>query len=151
MFIAPLSPEVTVPVSLKEVGGYIEKQVAYLSGEAWLHDLSIHHPFASFFQTSTVVFLLSRGPRGRVQRHHHPPRMLRFQRHSRGSFGQSLFIPDSHPSVRPPPPPPPPAGGAPLYSAVHQKSCHMHSEQLKCLLSVESDTLSLPRLPREQS
>jgi len=28
-------PEVTVPVSLKEVGGYIEKQVAYLTGEAW--------------------------------------------------------------------------------------------------------------------
>lgn len=28
-----LLAEVTVPVSMKEVGGYIEKQVAYLSGE----------------------------------------------------------------------------------------------------------------------
>lgn len=36
MFIAPLFIEVTVPVSMKEVGGYIEKQVAYLSGEARL-------------------------------------------------------------------------------------------------------------------
>lgn len=28
--------EVTVPVSMKEVGGYIEKQVAYLSGDTLL-------------------------------------------------------------------------------------------------------------------
>lgn len=32
---AYLFPEVTVPVSMKEVGGYIEKQVAYLSGETF--------------------------------------------------------------------------------------------------------------------
>lgn len=31
--------EVTVPVSLKEVGGYIEKQVAYLSGECSFYDI----------------------------------------------------------------------------------------------------------------
>lgn len=30
-----LPAEVTVPVSMKEVGGYIQKQVAFLSGESW--------------------------------------------------------------------------------------------------------------------
>lgn len=49
MFITPLSTEVTVPVSMKEVGGYIEKQVAYLSGEALVNYFIINHPFASFF------------------------------------------------------------------------------------------------------
>lgn len=85
-----------------------------------------------------VLYPLSRGPWGRFQCHHHPPRMLCFQRHSRGSFGQSLYIPDSHPSVRTPPPPPPP-GVAPLCSAVHQKVHHMH--RLKCLLSSVLDVL----------
>lgn len=31
------SSEVTTPLSMKEVGGYIEKQVAYLSGESSQH------------------------------------------------------------------------------------------------------------------
>ncbi|CAG09815.1 unnamed protein product, partial [Tetraodon nigroviridis] len=38
-----------VPVSMKEVGGHIEKQVAYLSGEALVKYFSVNHPFASFF------------------------------------------------------------------------------------------------------
>lgn len=33
--ISLLYPEVSIPVSMKEVAGYIEKQVAYLSGEGW--------------------------------------------------------------------------------------------------------------------
>lgn len=41
MFIPPLSTEATVPVSMKEVGGYIEKQVAYLSGEALVDSFSV--------------------------------------------------------------------------------------------------------------
>lgn len=49
MFVSPLSIEVTVPVSMKEVGGYIEKQVAYLSGEALLNYFSINHTFATCF------------------------------------------------------------------------------------------------------
>lgn len=49
VFIVPLFIEVTVPVSMKEVGGYIEKQVAYLSGEAQFNDFSINHTFAAFF------------------------------------------------------------------------------------------------------
>lgn len=49
MFIVPLFTEVTVPVSMKEVGGYIEKQVAYLSGEARLNEFSINHTFAAYF------------------------------------------------------------------------------------------------------
>lgn len=48
VFIVPLFIEVTVPVSMKEVRGYIEKQVAYLSGEAPLNDFSINHTFAAF-------------------------------------------------------------------------------------------------------
>lgn len=46
-FFSPLSIEVTAPVSMKEVGGYIEKQVAYLSGEALLNYFSINHTFAT--------------------------------------------------------------------------------------------------------
>lgn len=34
---------------MKEVGGHIEKQVAYLSGEALVQYFSVNHPFASFF------------------------------------------------------------------------------------------------------
>lgn len=49
LFITPFSAEVTVPVSMKEVGGYIEKQVAYLSGEALGNYFSINHPFTSIF------------------------------------------------------------------------------------------------------
>lgn len=47
MFIVPLFIEVMVPVNMKEVGGYIEKQAAYLSGETWLNDFSINHTFAA--------------------------------------------------------------------------------------------------------
>lgn len=37
----PVFPEVTVPMSMKEVGGFIEKQVAYLSGKNAIKDHSL--------------------------------------------------------------------------------------------------------------
>lgn len=49
MFITPLFTEVTVPMSIKEVEGYIEKQVAYMSGETLVNCFSFNHPFPSFF------------------------------------------------------------------------------------------------------
>ena len=112
-----LLAEVTVPLSLKEVGGYIEKQVAYLSGEAsltqhplsaglvliWLSDLLFEFLVAKvkLWNLTDCPFYIPRGPRGRLQCHHHAPRMLSFQWHSRGSFSQSLYVPHAHPSVRP--------------------------------------------------
>lgn len=97
---------------MKEVGGYIEKQVAYLSGETSfsyyhsvkssicfsLFDRNLSHPINNLLLSA--VFPL-RGSWGGLQCHHHPPRMLSFQWHSRGSFSQSIHIPNSHPSVRP--------------------------------------------------
>lgn len=58
MCVVPLSIEVTVPVSMKEVGGYIEKQVAYLSGEARLNDFSINHTFVVIFKKMYLLGLL---------------------------------------------------------------------------------------------
>lgn len=97
--------EVTVPVSMKEVGGYIEKQVAYLSGETAViifgHTLSVHVSMSGVSCTCKrlVLFIVSRGSWGRLQRHSHTPRMLSFQWHTWGSFSQSLYIPHSHSSV----------------------------------------------------
>lgn len=65
MFIVPLFVEVTVPVSMKEVGGYIEKQVAYLSGEARLNDFSINHTFAAFFKNKVHAWFTFPCPGGR--------------------------------------------------------------------------------------
>lgn len=48
-----------------------------------------------------VCICLLRWSWRRLQRHHHPPGMLSFQRHTRGGFRQSLYIPHPHPSVCP--------------------------------------------------
>lgn len=99
-----LLPEVSVPVSMKEVGGYIEKQVAYLSGEDFLlisftKNRSGHSVILGLLKKGIAHLVFPRGPWGRLQCHHHPPRVLGFQWHPGGSFSQSLLVPHSHPSV----------------------------------------------------
>lgn len=94
------SSEVTTPLSMKEVGGYIEKQVAYLSGESsetyWMTSLAL--AYVCVFNC-ILNLSFSRRPWGRFQCHCHPPRVLGFQWHSRGSFVQSVYVPHPHPSV----------------------------------------------------
>lgn len=59
------------------MGGYIEKQVAYLSGETVLFNLPVDSVSSTSVQVplfdSHSMPLVPRGPWERLQRYHHPP------------------------------------------------------------------------------